>query len=143
MSGELLGFGLREFREVDEGRVDVDEFDNAGRGLAVSFCSRSADDERSSSALFEEGALLPDAVVFSEVVAVVAPEDDDGVVGESVFFESIEHASDLGVDEGDAGVVGLESLAASEFVEAVIWDRVVVGEGGGGNVVAIILWRVG
>ena len=99
MSGQLLGPGLREFGKVDEGRVDVYKFDNAWRGQAVSFCSGGADDERGSGSLFEEGAFLPDAIVFAEVVSVVTPKYNDGVTGESIFLKSIEHASDLSVDE--------------------------------------------
>ena len=120
MSGQFLGLGLRELGKVDEGRVDVYKFDNAWRGQAVAFGFGGANNERGSGSLFEEGTFLPDAIVFAEVVTVVAPEDDDGVVSETIFFESVEHATDLGIDKGDAGVVGLECFAAGEFVEAVI-----------------------
>lgn len=99
MSGQFLGLGLREFSEVDEGWVDVYKFDNAWRGQAVAFGFGGADDERGSGSLFKEGAFLPDAIVFAEVVSVVTPKNNDGVAGESSFFKSIEHASDLSVDE--------------------------------------------
>ena len=90
---------MREFSEVDEGRVDVYEFDNAWRGQAVAFGSGRADDERGSGSLLEEGAFLPDTIVFAEVVSVVTPKNNDGVSGESIVLKSIEHASDLSVDE--------------------------------------------
>lgn len=90
---------MREFSEVDEGRVDVYEFDNAWRGQAVAFGSGRADDERGSGSLLKEGAFLPDTIVFAEVVSVVTPKNNDGVSGESIVFKSIEHASDLSVDE--------------------------------------------
>ena len=99
LSGQFLGLGLREFSEVDEGRVDVYEFDNAWRGQAVAFGSGGADDERGSGSLLEEGAFLPDAIMFAQMVSVVTPKNNDGVAGESIFFESIEHAADLSVNE--------------------------------------------
>ena len=99
LSGQFLGLGLREFSEVDEGRVDVYEFDNAWRGQAVAFGSRRADDERGSGSLFEESTFLPDAIMLAKVVSVVTPENNDSGAGESIFFKSIEHASDLSVDE--------------------------------------------
>ena len=99
MSGQFLGPGLREFSEVDEGRVDVYEFDNAWRGQAVAFGSGRADDERGSGSLFEESAFLPDAIMFAEVVSVVTPKNNDGITDESIFLKSIEHAPDLSVDE--------------------------------------------
>ena len=46
--------------------------------------------------------------VLAEQVAVVAPEDDDRVVGEPQPIERLEHPADLGVHEGDRGVIGLD-----------------------------------
>ena len=140
-SGEIGGGG--KSGEVDDGGVDVDEFHDAGARLASSLESRGGDDERGAGALLEHGAFLPDAVVFAEVVAVIAPEDNDGVVGEREAVEFVEHASHLGIDERDAGIVSLEGFAAVQFVEVVVGDGVVVGEGGSGNVVAVAVGCVG
>lgn len=81
--------------------------------------------------------------MFAEVVAVVTPEDDDGVVGELETTQFIEHASHLGIDKRDAGIVGLQGLATVKFGEVVIGDGVVVGEGCCGNVVAVAVGSVG
>ena len=57
--------------------------------------------------MFEKCSLLPDPVMLPKVVAVITPEDDDRFFGESKIVESIQQASDLCVDEGDTGIVGL------------------------------------
>ena len=140
-SGEIGGGG--KSGEVDDGGVDVDELHDAGARLASSLESRGADDEWSAGALFEHGSFLPDAIVFTEVVAVVAPEDDDGVIGELETVEFIEHTAHLGIDKRDAGIVGLQGLAAVEFIDVVIWNGVVVGKSCRGNVVSITVGSVG
>jgi hypothetical protein len=75
-------FGRCQLGEVGERWVEVDELDNSCTCLPVSFGPGGADDERSADAFFEQAAFLPDAKVFTKMIAVVTPKNDDGIVGE-------------------------------------------------------------
>ena len=67
---------------------------------------RRGDDEGDSSGEFVVVGFGPDAL-FAEVDAVVAPEDDDGVVRQAELIEFVEEAADLGVDVAHASVVAV------------------------------------
>ena len=43
---------------------------------------------------------MPDAIVFAEVVSVVAPEDDDGLLGQPEILDRLDQAAGIafGVD---------------------------------------------
>src|SRR3546814_1609604 len=56
-------------------------------------CSSDLDVRR----LFHIGVLGPDAMV-AEMIAMVAPQDDDGVVGKPFAFERFQHLADLDID---------------------------------------------
>ena len=58
-----------------------------------------------------EQHLLHPLPVLAEQVAVIAHEDDDRVVGEAEAIERVEQPADLGVEEGDRGVVGADDFA--------------------------------
>ena len=77
--------GGLESGEVAEGGVEVDE---AHRVCCFSrhWKPGRADDERYAGGLFHVGVFAPFAMV-AEVEAVVAPEDDDGVVGNAKLVE--------------------------------------------------------
>ena len=62
-------------------------------------------DERHLRAAFPEGVFASDEL-FAEMPAVVAPEDDDGVVQATGGFELAHEASHLAVHETHAGEVG-------------------------------------
>ena len=63
------------------------------------------DQERNSGRSFPAGP-FPPVLFLTEMPAVVAPEDDQGVPGVGSFFKRLEDPADLGVDKGDAGEVG-------------------------------------
>jgi hypothetical protein len=86
--------------------------------------------QRHAGALFKEAHLLPQAVL-AHVVAVVAGEDDDRVVGQAQPVERVDHAADLRVHEADAGVVGLHALAAQVVGQLVLLLLVAAQRGGG------------
>ena len=66
------------------------------------------DQQRHAGALLEQAHLLPQAVL-AHVVAVVAGEDDDRVVGQPEPIERVDDAADLRVHEADAGVIRLHA----------------------------------
>ncbi len=80
---EASAFEIRRWFEaaiVGESRVEIDEFDGAGRD-AGDGCFWQSDHKRDAGDFFEEQLLLPLAM-FAERPAVIAEKDDDGVGGE-------------------------------------------------------------
>ena len=73
--------------------------------FAPGFCiPGTGDDEGGSQGFFEEAVLAPDGV-FSQVPAVIAPENDDGVLVSASFLQLGEDFSDVMVDVAYAGSV--------------------------------------
>ena len=81
----------------------------AGGGAGARDAGRDHD-EGDAVGLLEIGVLGPDAEV-AEVPAMVAPEDDDGVVGEFQFVERGHDAADLHVGVTHTRVVTVDELA--------------------------------
>ena len=94
--GALVG---TEAAEVGDGGIKVDEFSDTLGGPSVGGITWVADDERHAGRVFVERTLLPEAVL-AEVVAVVADEDDDGVLIQALLLELGQHQAELGVHEG-------------------------------------------
>lgn len=90
------------------------------------------DEHGDAGAFLEEAHFLPEPV-FAGVVAVIAGEDDDGIVGEAETVEGVYDASDLCIHEADAGVVGLETFA-TEVVRKFVLLFFVTSEGGLGQI---------
>ena len=105
-----------DFREIAKSGEEIDEF---GEGLgALSFLlSGSNNDQRDFRGYFVGGVLTPFAVV-AEVVSVISPEDDDGVLGKTVFFKALNQSSDLRVHVADAGAVAMNEFARFSIVES-------------------------
>ena len=97
---------LGQAAEFREGGVDVDKLSERSTLTAGGLLSGHADQERCAGGQFEVGVLVPEAV-FAELPAMVAPQDDDGVIGEAFLLERIENESDLGVHVADSGVVAV------------------------------------
>ena len=108
-----------EAAEVGHGRIEVEQLRHALRGLADDLVVRIADDERHPGGVFVERTFLPESV-FAEVVAVVADEDDEGVLIEPLLLQFREHQAELGVHEGHRGQVGLLGRALRVFAHAVV-----------------------
>ena len=102
---EALAFGAlvgRQAAEIGNRGVEVDQLGDAFARLPVGLAVRIADDEGHAGRIFVEGAFLPEAVL-TEVVAVVADEDDDGVLIEALLLQFREHEAELRVHEGHRG----------------------------------------
>ena len=106
----LQSFGRGDAGEFAEGGIDVDEFAH-GLCLGGVVC-RGRNNQRRFGGLFVVGVFAPPAVI-AEMPAVVAPQDDDGVVGRAALVERVEQAADLRVGVGDAGVVGVDELGVA------------------------------
>lgn len=93
-SVEVVGFF--EAGKVAEGGEKVDGFDDGGANVAGFLDFGCDDDEGRAKGFFEEGMLAPDGV-FTEVPAVITPDNDNGVFGKIEVVELFDDASDLGV----------------------------------------------
>src|SRR3954451_12748971 len=78
--------------------------------LAGVLLSRDADDKRHACGDFPVRALVPSAVL-AELIAVVAPEDDQGVFAQAEAVELGDDAADLGVGVADAREIAVNGLA--------------------------------
>ena len=106
---EGLAFDLgrgREIAEVEKGGVEVEEADGLVADLTRCRHRWRFDKERHAGGLFPEGLLAP-LFLFPEVLAVVGPENDDGIIGVSAFFEGGHDFADLCIHEGNAGEVAV------------------------------------
>src|SRR3546814_12391411 len=73
--------------------------------------------------------LGPDAMI-AEMIAMVAPQDDDRVVGKPFAFERLKHLADLDIDIGDAGIIAVQQLALElgrKLVAAHVPRRLAIG----------------
>ena len=91
--------------QIEKRGVNVEKFDRL-RALGILRDAGTGEDERDMGGRFPEGVLSGDEL-FTEMPAVVAPEDDDGVVGATAFLKSGEQPTDLGIHEAGACEVGL------------------------------------
>ena len=85
---------------------DVDGFDQGFADDASLEVAGPGDHERYPDERIVETAALEDQAVVAEHFAVIAGEDDDGVVAEVVCLQEIEKPAELLVDQFDHGVVG-------------------------------------
>src|SRR3546814_11646151 len=79
--------------------------------------------------LFHIGVLGPDAMI-AEVIAMIAPQDDDGVVGKPFAFERLENLADLDIDVGNAGIIAVQPLALQfgrKMVASAVPRRLAIG----------------
>ena len=106
-------FGIRHAGQVTESGIKIDEFD---KGLGLSALGQAgAGDNQGHAQRFVEGVLLSPEAVFAEEKSVIAPENDDGVVGEAEFGEGVDDLADLGVNVANAGVVCVTGLRLECF----------------------------
>jgi len=108
--------------------IDIDVFCQGLRAPAGRLHSRHTQDHRHVGVELEICVLTP-AAVLAKFPAVIAPEDNDGVVGELQLVKLVEQASDQGVDVGNAGVVAVNQLPG-QFVGAwsFLRDAVIVAQ---------------
>src|SRR3546814_7424939 len=68
--------------------------------------------------------------MIAEVIAMIAPQDDDGVVGKPFAFERLENLADLDIDVGNAGIIAVQQLALQfgrKLVAADVPRRLAIG----------------
>ena len=65
--------------------------------------------------------------MVAQLPAVVAPENDDGVIGKTLMVERVEQSADLGVGIADAGVVAVSQRLGKVGRNGVAFRHVGVG----------------
>ncbi len=93
----------------------IDEFDESFAGGTGAGLTRDADHKRHSIAGFEQHHLAPHEFLTQQIT-VIGGEHDNRVVPLSTAFESVEDDANLGVDEGNAGMVGLHVFPTKRIV---------------------------
>ena len=92
-----------------KGGKDVHGLGELARAAVGLGDTRGADEDGDAVGLLIVGVLGPDAMI-SEVEAMISPEHDDGVPGESETIQFIDHFADLGIDEAGACIVAVDEL---------------------------------
>ena len=87
----------------EQRRRNVDEADELGNLLRAVEAGAVDDEGHADRAVVRAALVL--LIARHEVAAVIAEEDEDGVVGEIFFLENLADAADRGVDGLDAAVV--------------------------------------
>ncbi len=114
---------VRRTGDVEEGAGEVDEADDLAVGAAGLDDAGPADHERRAQGFFKDPALVEPAVL-AEVEALIAAENDHGVVCEAVFVEVVEHSAHVFIHGLHAGEVVVHVALVAPFHE------VATGRGG-------------
>tara|TARA_B100000609_G_C17183491_1_gene418421 strand:- start:342 stop:776 length:435 start_codon:yes stop_codon:yes gene_type:complete len=91
-------------QQVDKRRVDVEELSRLPANLPA-LDSGSCEDQRNSGPIVPQGILACN-FLFSNMIPVVRPEDDDGVFFQTACPEGLEKSLYLSVYKGGARQVG-------------------------------------
>ncbi len=120
--------GRHELCEGGERGVDVHIFSERVGGGAGLLQAGGADHERDVGIEFEVGGFAP-MIGLAERVAMIAEQDDDGIVFETLLLQRSEQLTDLRVGVADAGVVAVTELAGLLGRDALVFgDACVSGE---------------
>ena len=119
-----------------EGGKEVDQFDQGAAAAGVE--ARHRDDQGHPGHFLMEVALLPEGVL-PEVVAVVAGEDNGGLLAQAEAVELTEDAPDLLVHEGYRGVIGGPHplLVVGKFSNPIQF-RAAAGDGESGHIFQVV-----
>ena len=90
-----------QITEVQKGRIDVDEA-NHPVTLDTGRHPRRFDDQWRHVRAVPEGVFLED-VLFTKVIAMIAPEHHDRIVRVGAVVQGIQDAPDLAIDIGNIG----------------------------------------
>ena len=105
--------------QFKKGGVDVDQADGAIAFASRSCDARCDDDEGDAIGFLPEGELHA-ALLVAEMISVIGPEDDDGVVGTPAGVELVEETPHHLIGEIGGGLVtlhhALEAAGAVGFL---------------------------
>ncbi len=108
---EARAFKIRRWRETGEFRergIDIHELDKSG-ALHAGFLAGSTHNQRDVSVILIVRVLAPHAVL-AELPAVIAPHDNDRVIGEIQLVERVEKLANLGIGVRQRGVISMKEF---------------------------------
>lgn len=85
---------LFELAKLEQGWVEINQADRSVAGFSGMFLAGKPDPERDPCRRFPEGRLAV-VVLFSDMIAVVRSDDDDGLVGVGAFVEGFQDLANI------------------------------------------------
>ena len=111
----LVALFGRQTAHLEHRRIKVDQPDRLGAKLPrfteLLALRLGRDDDERHPRRFLPQAVLAHAILFTEMVAVIAEQNDDGIAAMRPLVQGVEYAADLMVNEGHASQVGLDAFA--------------------------------
>ena len=105
---------------LEDGGQDVGERDHLRDSASRRPAARELDEDGNVNQLVEDGPAVQPAVVVLELLAVVADEEDQGVVVDAALSQAVDEPAELLVAVGDVAVVLRdEALAIERLLEVV------------------------
>jgi hypothetical protein len=93
--------------------IQIEQFDRCRRAAPACLHPRHRDQQWHAGVQIEVGGFRPQRV-FSEVIAVIGPKDDDGFVAQAELVEAVENLADLGVE-----ITGGGHVAVADFLDGI------------------------
>ena len=110
----------RHAEQLERGRQEVDAADGIGDAPPRHRVERRPNQQRHVHRRLVDEEAVRALAVFAEALAVIAHDDDDGVLGEMVRVEIGEQAADLRIDERDLADVGMAGVARLERLRRIV-----------------------
>ena len=92
--------------QVGKGGVNINQFNHRFRSGPTFGKTGRTDDEGHLRSDVKKGDLTPDEMI-AQVVAMIRSKNDNGVVPEILFLETIQDQAELSIDEAYTGMIGL------------------------------------
>ncbi len=102
-------------RTVPPCRIKINSFNYTRRSFAVALRARQHDHQWHARADVKERIVLRPFAFLDEVIAVIAPEDDDRFVAQAKPFERVQYVPDVVIGESRRGVISLHHFARFRF----------------------------
>ena len=96
--------------EFDQGWVQINQADGAFADLVHCGAAWSGHDQGCARRRFPQGVLAP-VLILAEMPPVIAPQNDNGVVGVPALLQCIQQPADMGIDKTDRREVSLDGFA--------------------------------
>ncbi len=123
-TGAFQMAGQGQAGQIAQGGVDIDEFNQGVGTLAGLFHVGNRQDQRGVGVVFAVAVFAP-GVVFAQLPAVIAPDDDDGIPAQVQAVQFIQHLADLRVGIAGGGVIAVFELTGQVIGDGFLGDTVI------------------
>ena len=113
----------------------------AGRRDALELGERRDEDQRDVDGCLVDEEAVGRLLVLAQAFAVVAGEDQEGVLDEAVGFEELPEPAELGIGEGDLAEIGMVGVCLSKGGGRLVGRMRVVEMDPGEEFLALVLPR--